>query len=116
MNHVQEAAGALEASLGELLGVLGEGGASAEVVGHLQMRCHELTTSLVQVTAECESAELEEAKPVLLKAQRLNAIARGVVEHQRDAAGALVAGAQRIKRTLGSDAPIADGSSCDVRA
>ena len=116
MNKAQEAASALEASLRELLGVLGEGGTTAEVVGQLQMRCGDLTEVLVEATTASTGTDLEEAKPALQRAQRLNAIARGVVERQRDVTGALIAGAQRIRRTLGSDAPVSDGKSCDVRA
>lgn len=100
----------------ELLGVLGEEGATADVIGQLQTRCHDLTRKLVEAATASTRAELEEAKPALQRAQRLNAIARGVVERQRDATGALIAGAQRIRRTLGSDAPVSDGQSCDVRA
>jgi hypothetical protein len=116
VNKAQGVASELEASLRELLGVLGEGGATADAVGQLQTRCHDLTNALVEATTTCTATELGEAKPALQRAQRLNAIARGVVEAQRDAAGAQIAGAQRIKRTLGSDAPVSDGQSCDVRA
>jgi len=116
VNLAEQAAVALEGSLRELLGVLGEDGATPEAVGQLQSRCHDLTTRLVGATTACTASELEEAAPALRRAQRLNAIARGVVERQRDAAGALIAGAQRIRRTMGTNAPVSDGSSCDVRA
>ena len=116
MSKAQESASALESSLRELLGVLGEGRATAEAVSQLQTRCGDLTEALVEATVAATETELEEAKPALQRAQRLNAIARGVVERQRDATGDLIAGAQRIRRTLGSDAPVSDGKSCDVRA
>ena len=116
MNNTQCVANELESSLRELLGVLGDGGASSEMIGQLQTRCHDLTNELVEATTTCTREELEEARPALQRAQRLNAIARGVVERQRDAAGALKTGAQRARRTLGSDAPVGDGQSCDLRA
>ena len=116
MNKAQEAASALEESLRELLGVLGEGGATAEAVTQLQTRCGDITEALVEATIASTASELEEAKPALQRAQRLNAIARGVVERQCDVTGGLITGAQRIRRTLGSDAPVSDGTSCDVRA
>ena len=80
MNKAQGVASELEASLRELLGVLGEGGATADVAGQLQTRCHDLTNALVEATTTCTATELGEAKPALQRAQRLNAIARGVVE------------------------------------
>ena len=54
--------------------------------------------------------------PLLRRAQRLNVIARGVVERQRETAGTLITSAQRARRTLGADAPVSDGTSCDVKA
>ena len=116
VNNTLSVAIELESSLRELLGVLGEGGASSEAIGQLQARCHDLTNELVEATTICTREELEEAGPALQRAQRLNAIARGVVERQRDATGAQMTGAQRVRRTLGSDAPVGDGQSCDLRA
>ena len=100
-------------------GICFSGGGSrafTAAIGQLQARCHDLTNELVEAATICTREELEEAGPALQRAQRMNAIARGVVERQRDATGAQVTSAQRVRRTLGSDAPVGDGQSCDLRA
>jgi hypothetical protein len=116
MRSLQSAASALETALQDLLAIFHSERATPEVVASLQDRCALLTTQLVEATTSSTSSELDAAAPALRRAQRLNAIARGVVERQREAAGTLIASAQRARRTLGGDAPVADGTSCDVQA
>jgi len=116
MSGVMRAADALEAALKDLLGIFGEEGTTPEVVASLSGRCSDLTTRLVTATTSCTREELEDAAPALRRAQRLNVIASGVVKCQRDTAGTSIAGAQRARRTLGADAPVSDGTSCDVQA
>ena len=116
MTSVRDAAIALEEALKDLLGVFGDAPGSPEILKSLSDRCAGLTTRLVTATAACTSAELEEAEPALRRAQRLNAIAHGVVERQRDGAGTQLATVQRARRDLGSNAPVPDGTSCDISA
>lgn len=116
MNDVNLAANALEEALKALLGIFGEESTTPEAIDRLHERCRALTTGLVTATTASSSAELQEAAPALRRAQRLNAIARALVEHQRDTAGTLIATAHQARRALGADAPVPDGTSCDVRA
>jgi hypothetical protein len=116
MRSLQSAASALEAALQDLLSIFHAERSTPEVVVSLQARCVLLTTQLVEATASSTPGELEDAAPALRRAQRLNVIAREVVEQQREAAGTLITSAQRARRALGSDAPVADGTSCDVQA
>ena len=116
MSDVKSAASALEAALQDLLAVFHEEGVTPEVLASLQGRCSKLTTHLVGVTASSTSEELQEAAPALRRAQRLNAIACGMVERQRDAAGTLITSTQRARRSLGANAPVPDGASCDIQA
>ena len=116
MKSPMSAASALEEALQDLLAVFHAERSTPEVVASLHERCDLLTTELVEATASCTSSELEDAAPALRRAQRLNVIARGLVQRQRDEAGSLITSAQRARRTLGADAPVKDGTSCDVRA
>jgi len=116
MNGISRAATALEEALQELLAVFSDDATTPEAVARLHERCCDLTTRLVTATTSSTSSELQDAAPALRRAQRLNAIARGVVERRRDSAGALITCAQRARRTLGAGAPVPDGTSCDMQA
>ena len=116
MNGLTQAATALEEALQELLAVFGADATRPEAVVSLQERCCDLTTRLVTATTSSTSEELQDAEPALRRAQRLNAIARGVVERRRDTTGTLIAGVKQARRTLGASAPVPDGTSCDVQA
>lgn len=116
MNSVSRAANMLEKALKELLAVFGEDSTTSAAIASLHERCCELTTDLVTVTTASTSTELQDAAPALRRAQRLNAIARGVVERKRDSAGSTLASVQHARRTLGADAPVPEGTSCDVQA
>lgn len=116
MNDTNRAAIALEEALRELLGVFHDEATAPEAMARVHDRCSELTTRLVAATSASTPAELEDAAPALRRAQRLNAIARGIVERQRGIAGTLIAGVQRARRAIGADAPIPDGTSCDLKA
>jgi len=116
MSSVKIAANALEAALQDLLAIFHNEGSTPQVLASLLGRCSTLTTHLVGATAASTSEELQDAAPALHRAQRLNAIARGVVERQRDTAGSLITSTRRARRTLGADAPVSDGTSCDMQA
>ena len=116
MSSPKRAASALEAALQDLLAVFHAERSTPEVVKSLHERCALLTTELVEATTSSTPSELEDAAPALCRAQRLNAIARGLVERQREETGSLITSAQRARRTLGADAPVKDGTSCVVRA
>jgi hypothetical protein len=116
MRSLKSAAGNLEAALQDLLAIFNEDGSTPEVIASLQERCVLLTTQFAEATASSTPDELEGAAPALRRAQRLNAIARGLVERKREEAGTLITSAQRARRTLGADAPVSDGTSCDVKA
>ena len=109
-------AGELETALQDLLSVFHADGSTPEVIAALSDRCALLTAELIEATTACTPGELEDAAPALRRAQRLNVIARGLVERQREEAGTLITVAQRARRTLGADAPVQDGTSCDVKA
>ena len=106
----------LEAALQDLLSVFHANGATPETVSSLSDRCEHLTVELVEATTACTPSELEDAAPALRRAQRLNVIARSLVERQREEAGTLITVTQRARRTLGADAPVQGGTSCDVKA
>ena len=116
MNGLTHTATALEEALKELLAVFGDEATTPEAITSLQERCCELTTRLVAATTSSTGEELQDAAPALRRAQRLNAIARGVVERKRDSAGTTLASVQHARRTLGADAPVPEGTSCDVQA
>ena len=116
MSGVKSAANALEAALQDLLAIFHGEGSTPEILSSLLDRCSTLTTQLVGATAASTSEELHDAAPALRRAQRLNAIARGIVERQRDDAGNLITSTRRARRTLGADAPVSDGISCDLQA
>ena len=116
MRSPKSTADELEAALQDLLSVFHADGSTAEVIDSLGDRCALLTAELIEATTACTPGELEEAGPALRRAQRLNVIARGLVESQRAEAGTLITAAQRARRTLGADAPVQDGTSCDVKA
>lgn len=116
MNGLTHAATALEEALKELLAVFGDEATTPEAITSLQERCCELTTRLVAATTSSTGEELQDAAPALRRAQRLNAIARGAVKRRRDTAGTLIASVQQARRTLGADAPVSNGTSCDMQA
>lgn len=116
MRSVKSAARNLEAALQDLLAIFNGEGSTPEVVASLHERCVLLTTQLAEATTSSTPGELEDAAPALRRAQRLNAIARGLVDRKREEAGTLITSAQRARRTLGADAPVSDGTSCDVKA
>lgn len=116
MSSPKRAASELEAALQDLLSVFHADRSNPEAVESLSDRCALLTAELVDATTSCTRRELEEAGPALRRAQRLNVIARDLVETQRDEAGTLITATQRARRTLGADAPVQDGTSCDLKA
>jgi len=116
MRSPKSTAGELEAALQDLLSVFHTDGSTPDVIASLSDRCALLTAELIEATTACTPGELEDAGPALRRAQRLNVIARGLVEGQRGEAGTLIAAAQRARRALGTDAPVQDGTSCDVKA
>ena len=116
MNGLTQAATTLEEALQELLAIFGDDGTTPDAVTSLHERCNDLTTRLVAATTASTREEIQDAAPALRRAQRLNAIARGVVECRREATGTQIVGVQRARRTIGANAPTPDGTSCDVRA
>jgi len=116
MRSLKSAASALEESLQDLLALFHAESPAPEVVASLRDRCALLTTQLVEATVSSTPGEIEGAATVLRRAQRLNVIARGAVERQRETAGTLITSTQRARRALGVDAPVKDGVSCDVKA
>ncbi len=116
MRSPKSAASALEGALQDLLSVFHAERSTPEVVASLHERCDLLTAELVEATTSCTPSELQDAAPALRRAQRLNVIARGLVERQREETGTLITAAQRARRALGADAPVQDGTSCDVKA
>ena len=92
MNDLSQAAIALEEALKALLGIFGQESTTPEAIDRLHERCCDLTTGLVTATTASSSAELQEAAPALRRAQRLNAIARALVE---------LASHERLRLTMG---------------